>query len=135
VKIVIDTNIWISFLFGKTLAGLENYIFSKSFEIITSNEQLIEISSVLQRPRFRKYVSYNEIEELLFLVIKTSKIIKPKIKVNDCRDKKDNFILEIALSGEADLIVTGDKDLLVLNPYKGIKIMNYREFQIIMNSE
>jgi predicted nucleic acid-binding protein len=62
------------------------------------------------------------------------KIIVPAIydKVNDCRDKKDNMILEEAVYGNAEYIITGDEDLLVLNPYKWIKIYTLKEFLIQM---
>jgi putative PIN family toxin of toxin-antitoxin system len=45
-----------------------------------------------------------------------------------CRDPKDNMILELAVSGKADVIVTGDDDLLVLNPFREIAILNPQEF-------
>ena len=58
------------------------------------------------------------------------KAIVPVIyeKINDCRDLKDNMILEEAVYGNAQYIITGDNDLLVLNPYKWIKIINLKDF-------
>jgi len=62
------------------------------------------------------------------------KVITPAIydKVTDCRDKKDNMILEEAVYGNARYIITGDEDLLVLNPYKWIKILKLTDFLIEM---
>jgi predicted nucleic acid-binding protein len=60
---------------------------------------------------------------------KVSELVIIEHTVTDCRDRKDNFILETALKGGAGIIVTGDKDLLDLNPYKGIKILTYKEFE------
>ncbi len=48
---------------------------------------------------------------------------------DDCRDKKDNFLLDLSVSGHADYLVTGDDDLLTLNPFYGIQIVSYRTFQ------
>lgn len=50
------------------------------------------------------------------------------IVVTDCRDPKDNKFLSLALSGDADFIISGDKDLTVLNPYHGVRILTMREY-------
>jgi len=134
VKAVIDTNIWISFLIGKLLAGLDDYILDGMIEIIISDEQLQEITSVLRRPKFRQYFSTDDIEEFLSLLYKSVRIVELHHTIKDCRDEKDNFLLETAIRGKADYIVTGDKDLLVLNPYRGKKIIGYKEFEDIIKT-
>jgi len=93
-----------------------------------SAEQLLEIKEVLNRPKFKKYVSKSEIDALIELL--SLKIVEPVIyqKITDCRDEKDNMILEEAVYGNADYIITGDDDLLVLNPYRWIKIVELRSF-------
>ncbi|MEW6068407.1 MAG: putative toxin-antitoxin system toxin component, PIN family [Nitrospirota bacterium] len=132
-KAVIDTNIWLSFLIGKLLAGLDNYILDGLLKVVISEEQLEEITTVLQRPKFRKYFSADDIEEFLSLLYKSAKIVTVHHTIiKDCRDEKDNFILETAIRGRADYIITGDKDLLVLNPYRGKKIIGFREFENIL---
>ncbi len=131
-KAVIDTNIWISFLIGKLLAGLNDYILAGPLEVVISDEQLDEITTVLRRPKFRKHFSTDDIEEFLSLIYKTAVIVEVHHTIKDCRDEKDNFILETALRGKADYIVTGDKDLLVLNPFRGKKIIGFREFEDII---
>ena len=131
-KAVIDTNIWISFLIGKLLAGLDDYILEGQLEVVISDEQLAEITTVLRRPKFRKHFSSGDIEEFLSLIYKTAVIVEVHHTIKDCRDEKDNFILETAIRGKADYIVTGDKDLLVLNPYRGKKIIGFREFEDII---
>ena len=133
-KIVIDTIIWISFLIGKLLGGLENYILNKSIEIFTTDEQILEIITVLERPKFSKYFSKEDTKELLFLIQKTTMRVEIKHQIKDCRDEKDNFILETALKGKVDYLISGDKDLLILNPYRGIKIITYRQFEDILKS-
>jgi hypothetical protein len=132
VKAVIDTNIWISFLIGKLLAGLDDYILDGLLEVVISDEQLEEITNVLSRPKFRKHFSIDDIEEFLSLLYKSAQIVEVHHTIKDCRDEKDNFILETAIRGKADYIVTGDKDLLVLNPYRGKKIIGFREFEGII---
>jgi len=132
VKAVIDTNIWISFLIGKLLAGLDDYILDGLLEVVISAEQLEEITTVLKRPKFRKHFSTDDIEEFLSLLYKSARIVEVHHTIIDCRDEKDNFILEAAIRGRADYIVTGDKDLLVLNPYRGKKIIGFKEFEDII---
>ncbi len=66
-KAVIDTNIWISFLIGKLFAGLDDYILDGLLEVIISNEQLDEITTVIRRPKFRKHFTTDDIEEFLSL--------------------------------------------------------------------
>lgn len=126
-KIVIDTNIWISFLIGKTFLGLYSVFEKKEIEIITSRQQIEEILRVLDKPKFNKLFSFQEKEFLLHLIERNTKMVEIKSKVNVCRDKKDDFILNIALNGKADYIITGDSDLLILNPFENIQIITYRE--------
>ncbi len=131
-RVVIDTNVLVSSLIGKLLAGLKDYILDGLIEVVTTDEQIEEIVTVLRRPKFSKYFSDEDIEELLYLIQKTSKFVEIECKIEDCRDKKDNFILEIAVSGNADFIVTGDKDLIDLTPYKKTQIISYKEFEKVL---
>lgn len=133
-KAVIDTNIWISFLIGRLLAGLDDYILDGLLEVVISDEQLEEISTVLKRPKFRQHFSADDIEEFLSLLYKSARIVEIHHTIRDCRDEKDNFLLETAIRGKADYIVTGDKDLLVLNPYRGKKIIGFKEFEGIIKT-
>jgi putative PIN family toxin of toxin-antitoxin system len=128
-RIVIDTNIFVSaFLGSKKAKFLFKEVFNDAFFLIMSNEQLEEIQEVLLREKFNKYITHSEVEELVALL--SFKAIIPAIyeKIYDCRDKKDNLILEEAVYGNAQFIITGDEDLLVLNPYKWIGILTLNDF-------
>ena len=127
-KIIIDTNIWISVFINKDYQSFVKGILDNNIKIISSLRQIEEISIVLSRPKLSGYVNKSLIEEFLLLFLKTVDVVESKIKINDCRDEKDNFILETAVSGKADFIVTEDNDLLVLNPYKDLKIVTVKEF-------
>ena len=129
IKVVIDTNIFVSaFLGSKNAKLILKEIINDEFLLVMSTEQLAEIKEFLHRPKFSKYISVGEVEELIALL--SMKVIVPAIyeKITDCRDPKDNMILEEAVYGNAQYIITGDDDLLVLNPYKWIKIINLRDF-------
>ncbi|MBN4069615.1 MAG: putative toxin-antitoxin system toxin component, PIN family [Alkaliphilus sp.] len=129
IKIVVDTNIFVSaFLGSKNAKFLVKEIINDEYEVVMSQIQLNEIETVLKRKKFEKYISQGEVDE--FVSALSLKIIMPAIYeiIRDCRDEKDNMILEEAVYGNAKYIITGDEDLLVLNPYRWIRIISLREF-------
>jgi len=128
-KVVIDTNIFVSaFLGSKNAKLIMRDIFTDQYSLIMSHEQLQEIKFVLQRPKFDKYILPHELSKFISLL--SYKTIVPSIyeKINDCRDEKDNMILEAAVYGNADFIITSDNDLLTLNPYRWIRIVSPATF-------
>jgi putative PIN family toxin of toxin-antitoxin system len=94
-KIVIDTNIWISFLTGKTLKGLQKYINSTTIEVVTCKEQIFELTTVLQRPKMQKYFSETQIIEFFDLLDESVQLIDLHTTLNICRDAKDNYLLAL----------------------------------------
>ena len=134
IRVVIDTNIWISFLIGKTLSGLSEALINDKIRILFSEELFDELVEVLQRPKFKKYFSQNDIMELISLIHLKTERIEIKEQFEDCRDPKDNFLLDLCVSGDADYLITGDDDLSALNPFRGVKIINYRDFREILQT-
>jgi len=133
VRVVIDTNIWISFLIGKIISGLSDAIIEDKVLIIFSKELFDELTEVLQRPKFRKYFSQDNIKELIALLHAKTEIVEITEHFSDCRDPKDNFLLDLCVSANVDCLITGDEDLLELNPFHGIKIIDYRVFRETYN--
>jgi putative PIN family toxin of toxin-antitoxin system len=82
-----------------------------------------EIREVLQRPKFRKYISDITRERTFDILGAAALIVEPTERITDCRDTKDNKYLELALAAGASIIVSSDEDLLVLNPWRGIRIL------------
>jgi putative PIN family toxin of toxin-antitoxin system len=128
VQVVIDTNIWISFLIGKSFYELYDLMKNRKIEVLSSKTQIEEFLKVTQRDKFRRYFNFDEIEYLLHFFERNTVLVDTKKKVHICKDKKDNYILEIALNGNADCIITGDNDLLELNPFENIEILIYKDF-------
>lgn len=128
-KVVIDTNIWISYLIGTLLHGLDERILSKEIKIVVSEEMLKELSEVVTRPKFKNIFTKKRIKALFSLLDNYAIVVSPTQKIVACRDGKDNFLLEVALEGKADYLVTGDNDLLVLNPFQNIKIVKPKDFE------
>ena len=128
-RAIIDTNILVSGLLGgkRTLPIIEALI-DKKFRLVISNQQIKELLDVIRRPKFRSIIDEKDAIELFLLIQLEAEIIQPTQKVKDCRDPKDNFILECALESSPDYIVTGDDDLLILHPYKRIQIISAAKF-------
>ena len=89
-----------------------------------------ELADVLNRPRMRhKYgLSEADIQTVIGLILLRGESVTPVKRLQVCRDPKDNRFLEAALAGRADVIVSGDQDLLVLQPFEGIPIVKPAEF-------
>ena len=126
-RAVVDTNVLISALIGK---GSSSRIFKafreNRFVLLISGELLAELVEVLERPVFG--LSAADRNELVGLLGRKAEIVVPRRRITDCRDPKDNIVLECATAGDATHIVTGDQYLLVLNPYQGIEIMRPADF-------
>ncbi|PZU95262.1 MAG: putative toxin-antitoxin system toxin component, PIN family [Pseudanabaena sp.] len=128
-RVVIDTNIWISFLIGKSLSGLSEAIINGQVLILFSEDLFCELIEVLRRPKFKKYFSETAVECLVALLYEKVELIEITMRFEDCRDEKDNFLLDLAVSGHANYLVAGDADLLILNPFQGVEIISYNDFQ------
>lgn len=87
-----------------------------------------ELDDVLRRPKLNRYI--HEDERMLFLVTLTreSRVVQVTESISVCRDPKDNKYLELALDGNASCIISGDDDLLVLDPFRSIPIVTPRQF-------
>ena len=129
VKVIIDTNVWISFLIGKRLVKIKHYISDGSIVIITTKQLLTEIETVTGREKLKKYFPKESVEELIELLetIAEKVEIKPTHFIN--RDPKDNFLLDLIDFSKADYLITGDKDLLEHNPFKTAQILTPADFE------
>lgn len=112
VKVILDTNLWISFLITNDFSQLDNILFTRKAKLIFNGELMEEFVNVVSRPKFQKYFTFREIEEVLEIIEEFSEYIKIKSEIDLCRDKKDNFLLSLAKDSNADFLITGDKDLL-----------------------
>jgi uncharacterized protein len=91
-----------------------------------------ELDDVIHRPRFDKYLSEEERIEFLTTLVHEAELVNVVETVTDCRDPRDNKFLELAVSGRATHVVTGDSDLLVLHPYRGIIVVSPSEFLMLV---
>jgi uncharacterized protein len=128
-RFVFDTNVIVS---AALLAdSVPRQALDKALDegtILISLPVLLELAEVLGRERLNRYLLEEERMRFLVALLKESELVGITEAVTDCRDAGDNKFLELAISGKADYIISGDKDLLILNPFRGIPILTPRSF-------
>jgi putative PIN family toxin of toxin-antitoxin system len=127
-KVIIDTNLWISFLITKNLRVLDKRITAKAIRIVFSLELIEELLAVVNRPKFKKYFHKDDVENLIDLFDVYGDLFDVNSQISICRDKKDNFLLALAKDSEADYLLTGDKDLLELKAFGTTKIVKVSDY-------
>jgi uncharacterized protein len=123
-RFVLDTNLIVSA--ALVAQSVSRRAFDRALDrgaVLLSLPVLAEINDVLGREKFRRYVSEDEAERFLASLSSVTEWVEVTASITACRDPSDNKFLELALSGEATHIVTGDKDLLSLNPFRGVAIV------------
>ncbi|MBM3254308.1 MAG: putative toxin-antitoxin system toxin component, PIN family [Candidatus Omnitrophica bacterium] len=129
VKAVVDTNVIVSGLLCKgNPRRIWKALRDEKFTLVLSPLMFEEIAMVLSRPKFHNLISDEERKEVTIFLESSAEFIIPKKSISICRDPEDNQILACALEGGANFIITGDKDLLSLNPFKNISIISPKDF-------
>jgi uncharacterized protein len=93
-------------------------------KLLISAATLRELDAVIRRPRFDRYLSEEDRLEFLTMLVREAEFVHVTVVVTECRDARDNKFLELAVSGRATHIVTGDSDLLLVNPFRGIAVVS-----------
>ncbi len=129
---MIDTNILVRALIKPkgTVGPILGRLVDGDYEIIISEPLLSELVDVLNRPRIKdKYgLDFEDIEKVIALLLLRGQTVTPVERIDVCRDPKDNMFLEAALTAEADVIVSGDEDLLVLDSFRSIPVVGPAPF-------
>lgn len=128
-RIVADTNCLLSRLLLP--ASVPGQAVRQAVEhgiLLVSEATMNELADVLSRPKFDRYVSLEDRQQFLRLLGRVAEFVASVYTVRECRDPEDDKFLEVALGGKADLILTGDADLLTLNPWRGIAILSPAEY-------
>ncbi len=132
-RFVFDTNAIVSAVLLKKSVSRRAFDAARRHgSIIISVDVLNEFNDVLRRTKFNKYVTERERLQFLSGLVREAILIEHTVTINECRDPKDDMFLELAVSGMANYIVSGDKDLLVLHPFRGIPVVTAREFMDII---
>ena len=128
-RAVVDANVLLSALLGgRGTRPVLDALRTRRFQLFTSEPLLEELVSVLSRPQWQRLVTRTQARELLVILREAATMVHPAEHVTACRDPDDNAVLECALTGRAHCLVTGDKDLLALHPFRGIRILRPADF-------
>ncbi len=133
-RILFDTNLWISFMIGRRLASLREVLYRHDVKVYVSEQELDEIRNVIERPKFDKLISqetrYYFFEMVYDVCLFTDITVNA---ISPIRDPKDLYLLSMAESVPVDYIVSGDSDLTDLGQHNGIPIIKYIQLLDMLN--
>ncbi|WP_256565289.1 putative toxin-antitoxin system toxin component, PIN family [Dyadobacter chenhuakuii] len=137
IRVVIDTNLYVSALINSnSRMRLDKILKDSRFDILTDKVLIGELDEVINRPKFRKYVSAERIAAFMELLTERCSPIDTFSKVLHSPDPKDDFLLALCLDGSAQYLVTGNKiDLLDLKQFERTSILSLTEFLQIYFSD
>jgi putative PIN family toxin of toxin-antitoxin system len=135
-RCVFDTNVLVSaLLFIQSTPAQAFFAALHAGEILVSADVIAELNDVLGREKFARYVTEEERARFLQSLLHEARLIEVREKVQACRDPRDDKFLELAVNGEADCIVSGDEDLLSLDPFRGIPILTPDTFLDVLSRD
>lgn len=133
-RVVIDTNVVVSAVLLPRSAPRHAFdLAAGQGKLLISTATAAELDDVLRRPKFDKYIERSRRLEFLAAFIDRAEAIEIIQPVTGCRDPKDDKYLELAVNGRASHLITGDADLLSLNPFRGIQIVTPQAFIAAIN--
>jgi uncharacterized protein len=123
-RVIVDTNVLISrLLIPHSVAGRAVSRLIKITRLLVSEDTLAELAQTIARDKFNPYVSLEDRQEFFRLYARLAEWVPISSTVRVCRDPKDDKFLELAVDGQAQMLVTGDKDLLALSPHRDVQIL------------
>jgi putative PIN family toxin of toxin-antitoxin system len=128
-RCVLDTNVLVSALLvprSKPRQALDCAF--REGKILLSSATLAELYDVLHRKQFRRYIDEEDARSFVAALARESEWIDVNVQIKSCRDPKDDKFLDVAVSGQATEVISGDADLLALDPFQGIRILSPQEF-------
>lgn len=127
-RVIVDTNLWISFLIGRKLNILLDFLADPKLELVSTSLLREEILTVARRDKFRRYFT----EENILLLAQWMDESMTMVEIGEvparCRDPKDDYLLELAVQSKAIYLVSGDEDLLSIGQVEGCRIMTFAQF-------
>lgn len=128
VRVVTDTNICISLLIGKRVTALLKMMDMPQYELVTSDSLIEEILCVTARPKFAHYFNADDVRGFVKFLEEYSLKFRIDNIPQHCRDPKDDFLLELAVVSDADILLSGDTDLTDIKQIGHCQIMTVAEF-------
>ena len=128
IRVVIDTNLCISLLIGKRMKTLLRVFDLPQYELVTSDTLINEILNVSIRPKFTRYFNTDNVKDFVYFIQENSTHFQIGNIPKRCRDPKDDFLLELAVVADADILLSGDTDLTDMKQIGNCRIMTVNEF-------
>jgi putative PIN family toxin of toxin-antitoxin system len=123
-RIVVDTNVFVSRLLRfDSVPGRAVKRALHDAVLLVSQATMSELADVLAKAKFDRYVTLEQRLQFIRLIAHTAEVVPTIHPIRECRDPKDDKFLEVALNGRANVIITGDTDLLAMHPWRGIEIL------------
>jgi uncharacterized protein len=127
--IVLDTSVLISAALFPGSVPDQAVIFAfEHFDVAASANLLAELKASLEKPKHQKYASIEKRLHFYDIFKANAQAIKVTVSIPACRYPKDDMVLELAVAAGSLIIVSGDKDLLTMSPFRGIEILSSRQF-------
>ena len=132
-RVIIDTNLWISFLLGHQVDFIHRLLTDRRFEVYVCKRLIEEIRDVAGRDKIRKYLRPSDFDDLLEIIQAFCHLanIETSVALTAVRDPKDLYLLALADTIGANYLVSGDADLTDLGKYNKTKIIKLADFKQI----
>jgi len=127
-RILVDTNWYVSLLIKKNESRLHFILINPSFELIISAQLLAELTGKITEKKFRKYFSIEYGPQFVDILKLRATVMSVTSEVSICRDLKDNYLLALAKDAKADFLITGDEDLLEIQEFESTIICTLNDF-------
>lgn len=128
-RIVVDTNVLISrLLVADSVPADAVRRARKNGRLLVSDATMYELAETLNRRKLDRYVTLKDRQHFLRELARIAEFVPIIQIVRECRDPRDDKFLEVALNGRADVIITGDADLLAMSPWRGVAILSPRDY-------
>jgi len=132
-RVIFDSNIWISFAIGKRLNDLKVALTHQRVEVFVCGKLLWEVSGTILKPKLAKYISLDR-RQILSDLMNACHYVEINEQISKSRDPNDDFLLDLATKIKADYLITGDNDLLTLRSYQNTKIVSFPAFMAILDT-
>ena len=129
-SVVLDANIWFSYIISGGFYTLANLILDSNLIFFRCEKLLNELRDVLSRPKHSKKIKLHQIETYIMVIKEVTKDVKISIVFKKCKDIKDNYLFDLAIQSNADILVSKDNEVLTTEIMPPPQLMHYNDFKM-----
>jgi putative PIN family toxin of toxin-antitoxin system len=135
IRLAVDANVWISTLLSPRFQLRIEVVFGEKYRLMVSEELFDDLERAINKPHLARRINRTDYDELVSKLRSVAELVDVHSVVEICRDPKDNFLLALAKDGNADYLITGDNDLLVLKKFEKTKIVTLSDFEAVFHRQ